>query len=435
VSARNGIGRAALGVLVALILIPTQAARAYVYWSDGAAGGSIGRAELSGVANPGGGWLTGVGPGCGVAVDAAHVYWSSRSGAIGRANLDGSGADQSFISLPSGWACGVAVDSGHLYWASNSSGKLGRANLDGSDVQASWMSPGVGRGCGIAVDATSVYWATENGVYSAPVGGGPTRTISTATSDNCGIAVNAVHVYWASGDGHIERDGLAGGPPTPVVAAPLSPCGVAVDSRHVYWGNSASDSVGRANLDGSGTEQRFVVGAANPCGVAVDSLGSAAARAGAPPPSAQPPSNLFRLGQMTKNRKRGTARLEVLLPGPGAVILAGRRVRERSVVRGATAAGGETDAGLAVEIPVRPTRQTRAILRTFGIAIAPLSVTYTPLGGLPRTRYTRVWLRLDATRLQGRGGGAPPRPYSPGCSSIFSSCRLFQGKEASSWLG
>jgi hypothetical protein len=426
---RSGVGRAALGALVALALIPAPA-RAYLYWSDGAGKGSIGRAELSGAPNPGGGWLTGTGPGCGVAVDAGHVYWTSRSGTIGRANLDGSGFDQSFISLPSGWACGVAVDSGHLYWASNSNGKLGRANLDGSDVQASWTSPGVGRGCGIAVDATSVYWATENGVYSAPIEGGPTRTISTATSGNCGIGVNAVHVYWASGDGHIERDGLAGGPPTPVVAAPLSPCGVAVDSRHVYWGNSGSDSIGRANLDGSGVEQRFVVGAANPCGVAVDSLGSGAAPAEAPPPSAQPPSNLFRLGQATKNRRRGTARLEVLLPGPGTAILAGRRVRERSVVRGAT--GGATEAGLMVEIPVRPTRRTRAILRTFGLAIAPLSVTYTPLGGLPRTRYTRVWLRL-AARPQERA--APPHRYSSGCSSIFSSCRLFQGKEASSWLG
>ncbi|HET6997991.1 MAG TPA: hypothetical protein VFI03_05315 [Solirubrobacterales bacterium] len=377
-------------ILLALLLVPVVSARAYVYWSDGGGDGSIGRADLSGAPVPGGGWIDSEGEGCGVAVDASHVYWTTRAGTIGRAGLDGSGVDPDFIVLPSGWACGVAVDADHLYWASNSSGKLGRAALDGSSVEAGWMSPGVGHGCGIDVNSSHLFWATASGVYSAPLAGGPTTTISTATSDNCGVAVNAVHIYWATGDGYIERDLLGGGPPTPIVKAPQSPCGVAVDSRYVYWGNSASDSVSRSNLDGSGVVRRFAEGATNPCGVAVDSLAAAATPKsnGVLPP---PPSNVFRLGQVRKNKKRGTARLEVLLPGPGTVTLAGRRVRERSVVREDLAAG----AGLTpVEIPVRPRRKTRTALKTFGIAIAPLSVTYQPVGGAPRTRYTRIWLRF-----------------------------------------
>jgi hypothetical protein len=393
-------------VLAVLALLACSgSAEAYVYWSNDIAGGSIGRAELSGSPNPGDGWLPVAEDGCGVAVDGSHLYWTTRTGTIGRANLDGSGVEEDFISLPSGGACGVAVDTGHLYWASDSSGKLGRAALDGSNVQAAWMSPGTGHGCGIAVDATRVYWATASGVYSAPLEGGPPSTISEATSENCGVAVNAAHIYWASGEGTIERDSLGGGPPTPIVEAPLSPCGVAVDARYVYWGNSASDSIGRSNLDGSGVDQRFAPGARHPCGVAVDALGSAAP---VRPPvlSPQPrPSSVFRLGRVRKNRRHGTARLEILLPGPGTVVLAGRKVIERRVTENVPeqASGNLTP----VEIGVKLRRRARVLLRTYGVVVAPISVTFTPVGGFPRTSYTSVWLALTHKPLPRRGGSRP----------------------------
>jgi O-antigen/teichoic acid export membrane protein len=417
-----------LALLAATLAWGASSANAYVYWSDDDdAGGSLGRAELSGGANPGDGWLPGLASSCGIAVDGSHVYWTTREGTVGRANLDGSAVDEDFIALPSGWACGVAVDAGHLYWASNSSGKLGRAALDGSSVQAAWMSPGTGHGCGIAVDATSVYWATASGVYSAPLGGGPASTISEATTDNCGVAVNAAHIYWATGEGWIERDTLGGGPPTPIVEVPLSPCGVAVDANYLYWANSASDTIGRSNLDGSGVDQRFAEGARHPCGVAVDSLGSSSASRGpaATPPA--PPSNMFRLGQVRKNKRRGTARLEILLPGPGTVVLAGRKVIERRVAEDVP--GGKLT---PVEIKVKPRRRTRGLLATYGVVVAPLSVTFTPAGGFSRTRYTRVWLALAGKPRRTR---TPSRPYPTGCRSIFSTCRRSQGKDASNWLG
>lgn len=394
-------------VFIALGVAASERAAAYVYWSDGDTAGSLGRAELSGSPAPGDQWLPGLSQGCGVAVDGSHVYWTTRAGTIGRANLDGTEARQDFIALSSGWACGVAVDSGHLYWASNSSGKLGRAGLDGSNVEAAWMSPGVGHGCGIAVDGSSVYWATSSGVYRAPLSGGPPIAISTATTENCGIAVNSAHVYWATGGGFIERSPLAGGPPTAIVQAPLGPCGVALDARYVYWGNSASDTIGRSNLDGSGVEQRFAEGARSPCGVAVDSLGTAGSHREAVTPTPLP-SNVFRLGKVKKNRRRGTARLEILLPGPGTVVLAGRKVKERRVIENVRPVGG----GLApAELAVKPKRRTRATLRVYGVAVAPVSVTFTPVKGVPRTRYTRVWLKLERGKGRRRGhGGSRSRP-------------------------
>ena len=38
----------------------------------------------------------------------------------------------------------------------------------------------------------------------------------------------------------------------------------------VYWANTAGDSIGRSNLDGTGVDRNFITGAHGPCAVAVD---------------------------------------------------------------------------------------------------------------------------------------------------------------------
>ena len=88
----------------------------------------------------------------GVAVDAAHIYWtnvlntSTGAGTIGRANLDGTGVNQNFIDAGP-FPFGLAVDSGHLYWTHvNFSSDpnafddaIGRANLDGTGADQSFI--------------------------------------------------------------------------------------------------------------------------------------------------------------------------------------------------------------------------------------------------------------------------------------------------------
>src|SRR5262249_32957076 len=46
--------------------------------------------------------------------------------------------------------------------------------------------------------------------------------------------------------------------------------GIAVDGAHVYWTNISNDVIGRANLDGTGVNQRFITGAGDTFGLAVD---------------------------------------------------------------------------------------------------------------------------------------------------------------------
>ena len=64
---------------------------------------------------------------------------------------------------------------------------------------------------------------------------------------------------------------LAGGSATVLFTGPNGPAGLAVDSGHVYWANTLTDTIGRANLDGTGANQSFITGASTPVGVAVGS--------------------------------------------------------------------------------------------------------------------------------------------------------------------
>jgi len=46
---------------------------------------------------------------------------------------------------------------------------------------------------------------------------------------------------------------------------------MAIDSQHIYWTNPGSGTIGRANLDGTAVNERFITGAGNfPTRVAVD---------------------------------------------------------------------------------------------------------------------------------------------------------------------
>jgi len=80
------------------------------------------------------------------------------------------------------------------------------------------------------------------------------------------------YVYWANQDTNtIGRANLDGsGANQSFITGASSPLGVAVDAAHVYWTNRRTNMIGRANLDGSGANQRFITGANGPEGVAVD---------------------------------------------------------------------------------------------------------------------------------------------------------------------
>ena len=79
-------------------------------------------------------------------------------------------------------------------------------------------------------------------------------------------------VYWTNSDaGTIGRANLDGtGIDQRYIAGASEPTGVAVDRAHVYWTNYGTNTIGRAKLDGRAVDQKFIVGARAPVGVAVD---------------------------------------------------------------------------------------------------------------------------------------------------------------------
>ena len=83
------------------------------------------------------------------------------------------------------------------------------------------------------------------------------------------MAVDAAHIYWTDGlTNTIGRANLDGSGVDESFITTGANWGVAVDAAHVYWANG--NTIGRANLDGSGVDQSFITGVSGPRGVAVD---------------------------------------------------------------------------------------------------------------------------------------------------------------------
>lgn len=103
-----------------------------------------------------------------------------------------------------------------------------------------------------------------------------------------------------------------------------------------------------------------------------------------PPPPVAAPSNLFTLGKPKLNKKKGTAKEPVTVPGPGEITLTGKGVKSSSLA--ASAAG-------TVNMPVKPNGKKKQKLNSVGSAKVTVSVTYTPTGGVANSQSRKVVLK------------------------------------------
>jgi hypothetical protein len=152
------------------------------------------------------------------------------------------------------------------------------------------------------------------------------------------------------------------------------PVGVAFDCRGaLYVGDTPNNRVQRFGEASTGLP---------PCGAAAH------------------PSNEFTLGKIRHNKKRGTALLEVTVPGPGALVgdsaskgaqaVASKKKRKKGstvsrVTVTATAAGTFT-------LVIKAKGKARKALNQKGKAKLNLGVTYTPTGGDPNLQSTKIKL-------------------------------------------
>jgi hypothetical protein len=109
----------------------------------------------------------------------------------------------------------------------------------------------------------------------------------------------------------------------------------------------------------------------------------------APPPSARP-SNAFSFGKLKRNKKKGTAKLPVTVPGAGNLTLTGKGVvNQRSASASASRA---VSAAGAVKLLVKSKGKKKRTLDRTGTVKVKAKVTYTPTGGDPNTKSKRVKL-------------------------------------------
>jgi hypothetical protein len=389
------VRRLLIAIAITVQLVFAASAHAYVYWGDPHAG-TIGRANNDG-SDATDSFINAGGEPFAVAVNAAHIYWASKTGTIGRANIDGTGVDPNFIG-GLGQPSGVAVTPSYIFWSDLKMAKIGRANLDGTGQSPNFISTEPSP-CGVAVDSGNVYW-TNNVGFEVWAGRAPfSGTLAEKTwfkiENNiiCGVAVNSANLFWAgTGFAHgktigrasiIDGSGLSHG----LIGEADGPCGLAVFGLQMYWANGGDGTIGRANTDGTDSDPELVhTGGGEICGVAVDSLASPleppvepsppAPPAG--PPSAAPvvPPPSVRVVGDKLDKKNGTARVMVAVSGAGLVSLQGKGI----VAAVKKARGAET-----VSLSVRAAKSKKATLRRVGRLKAKLSISFAPSsgGGVP----------------------------------------------------
>lgn len=262
----------------------------HVYWAN-QNGNSIGRANIdgSGVDN---GFITGIVKPTGLAVNATSIFWSTLGGQIGKAGINGGSVNPSLVTGPVE-PCGVALDSGHVYWGDIATGTpayIGRAGLDGTNKQLTYVTiPGTSYPCGVAVNSANIFW-TEPGIF-----GGGTRIGRANTNTGTGADPSFI------GDAK-------------------TPCGIAVSGSQLYWANAETDTIARANSDGTGVDQSFVeTGGKEVCSVAVDGLSKPPQPppGPAPTPDATPPQTTIAKGP-GKKLAAGKAKFSFRSSEPGS---------------------------------------------------------------------------------------------------------------------
>jgi hypothetical protein len=103
-----------------------------------------------------------------------------------------------------------------------------------------------------------------------------------------------------------------------------------------------------------------------------------------------PPSNVVALGRPALNKKKGTAKLPVAVPGPGTLTIADvKKTKKRVKAKTLTA----TVAG-TLNLPVKPTGSARKVLREKGKLKLRVAVTFTPTGGFAAAVTRKLTLKL-----------------------------------------
>jgi hypothetical protein len=108
------------------------------------------------------------------------------------------------------------------------------------------------------------------------------------------------------------------------------------------------------------------------------------------------PSGIFKIGRARLNRRRGTARLPVTVPGPGALTLTGKGVVSQRLPRGARASPAlarTISAPGTYKLLVKTKAKRKKKLNNTGRVKVNVSVTYMPTGGTSGSQTKKLKLK------------------------------------------
>jgi len=108
-----------------------------------------------------------------------------------------------------------------------------------------------------------------------------------------------------------------------------------------------------------------------------------------PPCTAAKASNDFKLGKLKRNKRNGTAKLAVTVPGPGNLALTSKGARSPGLI---------ADDAQTAHLTIKPKGKSKKGLRNRGRAPVRITVTYTPDGGDPASQNERIVLRKKLPR-------------------------------------
>ena len=97
------------------------------------------------------------------------------------------------------------------------------------------------------------------------------------------------------------------------------------------------------------------------------------------------PDNRFSFGKLKRNKRNGTAKLAVNVPGAGEVVLAKSRTLKGTTKQAASEG--------TVKLTLKARGKAKRKLKRKGKAEVKAKVTYTPAGGEPNTKTKRVKLK------------------------------------------
>lgn len=329
--------------------------------------------------------------------------WVSQPGGVARFSPGNPNAavDTLTATITDAQAITVGPD-GHLWTASGTNVvEFPPANPAGFEAHVGLVTGARG----IAAGGDGNIWVVDQGgqrivsltTAGVPAAGSPYNVGGGPQGIAAGPGTQMAFTNPLTGPPHEAGRITPGGTPQITQIGTCDPFGITLGPDGAYWiGQLSTNNLGRLTPSGEYTTlggftpaggrgpRQITVGPDNTLWVTLESPGNLTNEGVArvigfeEPQNVVPaPDNAFEFGKVKKNKKKGTAKLTVIVPGTGEVELA-KTKKVKGDEEHAEAAG-------EVKLEVKPTPKAKQKLNEKGKAKVEVEVTYTPTGGDPNT--------------------------------------------------